>query len=1719
MDGSTAVTLADGVSVPIGELSGASPSVFTFLRDGALGGLVSRPVVAHMDQGIRPCIELLFNDGRTLVCTPDHRMLGVDGKWKEAGHLVVDVDEVAVGLAGPLASLTEDAERCAAWSLHVPGLGTLDCGPHRARALAFARLLGWLLTDDILSGCDSASLTASLYLGHGLDVEAVQRDLVQLTGASGREHRYRRHWQVDLPDPLLTSYTSLRLSSSERAGQVTHLPDFLLSPECPLPIVREFLGGLFGFAGSSVRVARETDGAYRFGSVGLSLSRRGSMAQQQMGALTAELFPLLARCGVSTKRIEARSQLMADESYAVTLQLSTDLTVAFATAIGFRYCCDKQQRLSAALSYFRVADRISRQRAALVADCRSAPEGSSLPSSIAAAKERLAELELLHPAVAAWLPREATALTTGVREELGISVEEAMAAYGISSTFQCDLDDGRTHERLSAAVEGFAEHGEDDGENFAEEGAGDARAEEPNDAVEMVSPSLDLNAESLPLAKAKLIAVRNVGARPVFDLTVKADVVDDASFVGNGLVLHNCHKSGVWQQLTVFRSGKNKKKMWEYDNCASLKPLVEAVGKDASLTEEQKNAAIGKLLSAPKACVLGVRHPPTGIEFGLGCSMCEDSQSSSDKLKENEAAVKAKLQTVKNELARQPRTFRYHSDLDENGVMWYLGTCGKTQPYANPAEAGFVKVVSSGLMGDSAPLSAAVGRELVRCVTTPVKNSWFVFELVDLCLSLTHYTLRHYNSWDTECLRHWVLEGGNESIQGPWEVIMSHVNDTALSKKGATHTWAVPPSSRRFRYFRLFQNGKNSNNNFYLPCSGLELYGTLYVQGDAAGEALSPRGSKAASPPPLPPPAVAHRPPHPPSSPPGPSRLFTYRHDLDTNGICYFLGTRFGQSPWQNPADLGLVRIFCSELSTQPAGAHIHAVVGREVVRVVSVPKPNQWFVVDFRPSGYRIRPSAYTLRHYSSWDLEALRNWKFEASLNGTEWYTLSMHSDDASLDRKGATHTWTLNGQQGQFTQFRVWQTGFNSNGHHYLALSGFELYGELIDNGHPISSPFDHVRALPPPPMHAPPPPLPNGAGGHFPPQFQQQSSPHSHPFPVPQLPPPPPVPPVAPRPVQHGHSAPVIPNGHMPRAGPAPSVPSLPPPDLSSTSLVPLRYHHDMDTNGLFYYLGSRGGTQPWQNPCTARAMSISCSALATNPPSAPCSALVNREVVRCVTLAKPDMWFCIDLHGNALQPSHYTLQHYSSFDTEALRHWKLEGSLDGVQWDVLSVHVNDAALQRKGQSYTWQLQSALQTPPRFFRFFRIHQTGLNSNNNHYLALSGVEFYGWLQLGGAMRNVSSPPAIPSAPPPRLPASAPPSLPGGPPPLIRPQTLPPPVPSSHPPPASSNPFAPAGGPQPSPPSAPPPPIPQSQPRSPPGVYPSHAAPGGPAPGMFFSPNSAAAPPQPPPPSFGNPFADPLLMPSRPVGPPPVGGVNPFAAPPAAVPPPLLSSINRGPSGSASSSLSPTSSWPSVRPLPPPPPPPQSPNASSVPFVEGMTFEYSYDFDECGVMYWLGTRQKTAAWRNPDDLGLVRVTSVPLAVNPPSAPASAIVGREVVRCVTLPNRESWFCVDLLTLYCRPTAYTLRHYDSYDSEALRDWKLQGSNDGAKWSKLLSHKKDEHLHGKGSSHTWTLPATKKAFRMFRILQTGKNSNGHWYCALSGFELYGQLFATPPKNKD
>ena len=96
---------------------------------------------------------------------------------------------------------------------------------------------------------------------------------------------------------------------------------------------------------------------------------------------------------------------------------------------------------------------------------------------------------------------------------------------------------------------------------------------------------------------------------------------------------------------------------------------------------------------------------------------------------------------------------------------------------------------------------------------------------------------------------------------------------------------------------------------------------------------------------------------------------------------------------------------------------------------------------------------------------------------------------------------------------------------------------------------------------------------------------------------------------------------------------------------------------------------------------------------------------------------------------------------------------------------------------------------------------------------------------------------------------------------------------------------------------------------------------------------------------------------------------------------------------------------------------------------------------------------------------------------------------------------------------------YCLRHGGS-GSCALRNWELQGSNDGGVWTTLRKHTRDATMTvaarsvggwGVGPPFDGT-PATQpqRSFGQFRILMTGPDSSNMHHLCCSGIELYGTL---------
>eukprot|EP01083_Nonionella_stella_P111628 327587_1 len=130
-------------------------------------------------------------------------------------------------------------------------------------------------------------------------------------------------------------------------------------------------------------------------------------------------------------------------------------------------------------------------------------------------------------------------------------------------------------------------------------------------------------------------------------------------------------------------------------------------------------------------------------------------------------------------------------------------------------------------------------------------------------------------------------------------------------------------------------------------------------------------------------------------------KAFVYVSDFDTNGICYAIGSNYGQKRFSNPHTQGLIII----KSSRWANGKVEQILGR-VKRPFGGPFhchsdniQNGWFSIDVG-ANMKIKPTHYTLRHSGYSSGYYLRIWNFEGSNNGNNWNILKRHENDASLN-----------------------------------------------------------------------------------------------------------------------------------------------------------------------------------------------------------------------------------------------------------------------------------------------------------------------------------------------------------------------------------------------------------------------------------------------------------------------------------------------------------------------------------------------------------------------------------------------------------------------------------------------------------------------------------------------------------------------------------------------
>jgi len=145
---------------------------------------------------------------------------------------------------------------------------------------------------------------------------------------------------------------------------------------------------------------------------------------------------------------------------------------------------------------------------------------------------------------------------------------------------------------------------------------------------------------------------------------------------------------------------------------------------------------------------------------------------------------------------------------------------------------------------------------------------------------------------------------------------------------------------------------------------------------------------------------------------------FSYEHDLDENGVIFYLGTFGRKKPFQNPHSLGLIRCF----STSIGSGKVEDFIGRTLVNCRTLNEPFSYFGVDFG-QGRQLVPTCYTIRNRNSTS-HVMMNWHLEASNNNVNWtlldrriylsdninYNMELVEEQKKLQKKGALSTWGI-------------------------------------------------------------------------------------------------------------------------------------------------------------------------------------------------------------------------------------------------------------------------------------------------------------------------------------------------------------------------------------------------------------------------------------------------------------------------------------------------------------------------------------------------------------------------------------------------------------------------------------------------------------------------------------------------------------------------------------
>jgi intein/homing endonuclease len=361
--GETLVSLPNGTSKRIdGFINDGSEKVLSFSKD--YNGIKPSYSLGTMYSGNKDTIKITLIDGRELICTPDHRFrVSVNNKniWKQAKDLEYD-DKLIMGPIG-----TEDINYGdeSEWSLK---MGDYEFNyndiPNREKTLAFARLLGYILTDGTICKLNDNknNYVSRLSMGSMFDAESILDDIELITDKRPKisdvysKHTNASTYCIALPDKFSKSLAKLEgICIGRRTCQESSYPTFIKN--CPLSFIREFLGGLFGGDGWAPHFHKSSKNT--FSEVRFSQSTNKEH-EASLESTINYIIELMIKLQVNAEIYRKRDYVTGDNNM-ISIEIKVKSNNTFRKYIGFRHCIQKLLRLEVASTYENYCDQVKLQ--------------------------------------------------------------------------------------------------------------------------------------------------------------------------------------------------------------------------------------------------------------------------------------------------------------------------------------------------------------------------------------------------------------------------------------------------------------------------------------------------------------------------------------------------------------------------------------------------------------------------------------------------------------------------------------------------------------------------------------------------------------------------------------------------------------------------------------------------------------------------------------------------------------------------------------------------------------------------------------------------------------------------------------------------------------------------------------------------------------------------------------------------------------------------------------------------------------------------------------------------------------------------------------------------------------------------------------------------------------------------------------------------------------